>query len=131
MLQENKMIHCAVNVLATAALVFSFARVVFGGFEGLREYVESEIERIPHIGVVETGITREEMLSRFARFGPADYMQIYYDKKYNSNITKFFYRIDDDDTLFLMMVYSWTTGKIIDFDLVRGYQDWHFLSYSS
>ncbi len=133
MLRENRILN-AVAVLTMAAWVFSFAKVFFGGVAGFREYVFSEFEKIPRIGFIETGITREEMLSRFARFGPADYMQIYYDKEYDSNITKYFYCIDcidEDDTLFLMIVYSWKKGKIIDFDLKRGHRDWYFWSYGS
>jgi len=123
----DKLIN-AVGALEVAALLCICIVVYFGSISDFREYIVTRIESIPRIGKIETGISRNEMLTRF---GSANYMEIYYDKKYKTDVTKFYYRIDPDDTLFLMFVYSWTTGIIIDFDMVRGDRDWYFWRYGS
>ena len=124
MLQENKIIN-AVITLEVAIILWVCTVKYFGSISDFRDYVVSRIESIPRIGLIETGITRDEML---LRFGPSNLMEIYYDKKYKT-VTKFYYRIDTDSNLFLMFLYSWQTGRIIDFDMVKECRDWHFVSY--
>ena len=114
----------AIIALEIAIVLWMSIVAYFGSISDFREYVSWRIETIPRTCLMETGITRSEML---VRFGPADLMEIYYDKeKYKMEVTKYYYRIDEDYDLFLMFVYSWTTGKIIDFDMVRGYRRWCF-----
>ena len=120
---ENMFLN-AIIALEIAIVLWMSIVAYFGSISDFREYVSWRIETIPRTCLMETGITRSEML---VRFGPADLMEIYYDKeKYKMEVTKYYYRIDEDYDLFLMFVYSWTTGKIIDFDMVRGYQRWCF-----
>lgn len=124
---ENKIVN---TVIALEVAIMFWIGIVgfFGNNSGFLQYVRWKVESVPRIGLLQTGITRDEML---LRFGQADYMQIYYDKAYKTDVTKFYYRVDEDDTLFLMFVYSWKTGKIIDFDMVRGYRNWYFWSHGS
>lgn len=123
----DKLIN-AVVALEFAALLYICIVVCYGSITDYREYITRRIESVPRIGRIETGISKIEMLSRF---GSANYMEIYHDKKYKTDVTKFYYRIDPDDTLFLMFVYSWSTGMIIDFDMVRGDKDWYYWNYGS
>ena len=102
MLRENKIL-CVTIAVAVAVLLLPFVRAYYGGITGFRE------------------ITQNEML---LRFGQADYIQFSFDKVHNMDVKKFYYRIEND-TLFLMFVYSWS-GTLVDFDTVRGYRDWHF-----
>ena len=120
---ENKFLNAVIAVEIAIVLWMSIV-VYFGSVSDFREYVCWRIETIPRTCLVETGISRRELL---VRFGSADCMEIFYDKeKYHTDVTKYYYRIDEDDDLFLMFVYSWTSGKIIDFDMVRGYRRWCF-----
>ena len=124
---ENKIVN---TVIALEVAIMFWIGIVgfFGNNSGFLQYVRWKVESVPRIGLVQTGITRDEML---LRFGQADYMQIFYDKAYKTDVTKFYYCVDEDDTLFLMFVYSWKTGKIIDFDMVRGYRNWYFCRHGS
>ena len=120
---ENKIVNTVIAMEITVLLWMGIVDY-FGSISDFREFVCWKIEHVPQTCLIETGITRSDML---VRFGSADNMEIYYDKeKYHSDVTKFYYRIDDDYDLFLMFVYSWPTGKIIDFDMVRGYRRWYF-----
>ena len=120
---ENKIVNVVIALEVTILLWMGIVDY-FGSISDLREYVCWKIGNVPQICLVETGITRSEML---VRFGSADSMEIYYDKeKYHTDVTKFYYRIDEDYDLFLMFVSSWKTDTIIDFDMVRGYRKWYF-----
>lgn len=77
MLQENKIIN-AVITLEVAIILWVCTVQYFGSISAFRDYVSSRIESIPRIGLIETGITRDEML---LRFGASNLMEIYYDKK--------------------------------------------------
>ena len=119
------------NMVLNTIIAFELALVLwmvtvtnFGSISDFRKYVFWKITSVPQVCLVETGIMQDAM---FVRFGPADLMEIYYDKeKYHTDVTKLYYRIDEDYDLFMMFVYSWPTGKIIDFDMVRGYRRWCF-----
>ncbi len=120
----DKLIN-AVVALEFAALLCICIVIYYGNITAFREYIVTRIESVPRIGRIENCVSRNETLSRF---GSANYMEIYYDKKYKTDVTKFYYRIDPDDTLFLIFVYSWSRGMIIDFDMVREDKDWYFWS---
>lgn len=120
---ENKIVNAVIAIEVTILLWMSIVGY-FGSISDFREFVYWKIENVPQTCLVETGITRSEML---VRFGSADSMEIYYDKeKYHSDITKFYYHIDKDYDLFLVFISSWKTDTIIDFYMVRGYRRWYF-----
>lgn len=127
---ENKIIYSAI---AMELVVFFLVGLVniHGGIRGFYQDATTTVERIPRIGLIETGIERDEMLVRFDMFAPADYMEMYYDDKYKTDVTTYYYRIDEDNNMFLKFVYSFKDKTIVDYDMVRGYRGWRFRSYGS
>ena len=126
---KHEKIVKGVIALELAALLCIGVIDYFGSISNFCQFVCWEVERVPRIGLIERDMTRSDMLLRFG--SPADYMKIYYDMSYKTDVTKFYYRIDEDDSLFLEFTSSWQTDKIIGFSLVRGYRDWHFCDYGS
>lgn len=124
-MKHKKMIVNTVVALELAALLWIGIIEYYGSISDFRQYICWKMERIPSIGLIDRDMTRNEML---LRFGQADFMKIYYDKKHGE-VTEFYYCIDEDDKIFLMFTSSWQTDKIIEFNLVRGYRTWQFLSY--
>ena len=126
---KHEKIVKGVIALELAALLSIGVIDYFGSISDFCQFVFWEVERVSRIGLIERNMTRSDMLLRFG--SPADYMKIYYDTSSKTDVTKFYYRIDEDEDLFLEFTSSWQTDEIILFNIVRGYRGWHFYDYGS
>ena len=128
LLKYDCKIISSIVILEVAVTLWLGIVTYYGSVSGLYKYIVYKFDSVPRIGLVEKGISKNEML---LRFGSADYLLMHYDKKYGSEITEYCYRIDEDSDLFLKFVYSFQTRTVVDFDMVRRYRGWIYKSYGS
>lgn len=123
---RKSILTCAVAIIAV--VYFIFAGEGKDALVTATKQVGTGLTRLNTISVPETGNTRDEMLRRFGR---AHALIMEYDKELQTDVTRFYYRIDDSD-LFMEFVSDWNQKQnIVDFSMKEGYYMLNFTNYGN